>query len=32
MDEASAFRTANGVDNAETVYKSLRSSAQSRFA
>ena len=32
MDEASAFRTANGVDNADTVYQSLRSSAQSRFA
>lgn len=31
MDEASAFRTANGVDNAENVYGTLRSSAQSRF-
>lgn len=31
MDEASAFRTANGVDNAKSVYDSLRSSSMSRF-
>ncbi|MGE3074467.1 MAG: hypothetical protein AB7N24_14570 [Dehalococcoidia bacterium] len=32
MDEASAFRTKTGKDNAGPVYKSLRSSCQSRFA
>ncbi|MGE0600118.1 MAG: hypothetical protein AB7J35_09365 [Dehalococcoidia bacterium] len=32
MDEASAFRSKTGKDNAEPVYKSLRSSCQSRFA
>ena len=31
MDEASAFRTVGGKDNAAEVYKSLRSSAMSRF-
>jgi hypothetical protein len=31
MDEASAFRTANGGDNAENVYNTLKSSTRSRF-
>lgn len=31
MDEASAFRTVNGADNADQVYKTLRSSARTRF-
>lgn len=32
MDEASAFQTRNGGDNANNVYSTLRTSAQSRFA
>jgi hypothetical protein len=31
MDEASAFRTVNGGDNADQVHGTLRSSALSRF-
>lgn len=31
MDEASAFRTAGGDDNADRVYNTLRTSANSRF-
>jgi hypothetical protein len=32
MDEAPAFQTKNGGDNAKNVYGTLRTSAQSRFA